>query len=705
MTTKETPSQENRQQSWVAALALLRPQIAYGLLALAVLLAGFSVWMAVKYHWDAAPAIFWGGSIAVVALGAGLWFLLDESPDLAGLESGRALVLIVGGLSGFATWLVSVWLVVKWRATLLGGLEAWQGENRWQLWVCLLAMFGALALMFFSLLPARVAVRTSAGLRRLIFGYNSVLTGLLLLAILLVLNVLIYSYFPAASDWTEESIYSLSDQSKNVLKSLDKPTKVYALFPRGTLEARELDTLLENCRVVNDKFDYEFVSPDLNIARLRELKSQYQVGDREGVLVVYGPEQQPSYQFIKYTDLFANDPNPDPTSKKSRFYFKGEDALVSTLSFLEQGKTKSVIYFTQGNGELDLKDSSASQPGQGAGTLKDRLQKANYDVKGLQISALPGKKSKDDTVISDKVPDDAEVVVVAGPTRQLPDYALKALRDYMNPTGDKAKKGKLVVLLDTPLDINHKLVHTGLESLLSEYNVEVGDNRVLALPNNITGNDPTNVLVFTDPRGTNPVAEAFRGKGFVMPRLRTVKPRPSPGPGGGSVYTADSLLFTIPDLDCWTETNFNADPTETIARLRKDEAFRKQFAEKTLAQEPLSVAVTVTEPAAPRTGDPHEFMRQQADQKPRLVVFGSSAFASNRYMTEGSGSASFPLLNSTLSWLRERPSNIGIEPKKRNVFVLNVSDDTLLRMQFLPTLVVLLGIVCVGSGVWLVRRR
>ena len=138
---------------------------------------------------------------------------------------------------------------------------------------------------------------------------------------------------------------------------------------------------------------------------------------------------------------------------------------------------------------------------------------------------------------------------------------------------------------------------------------------------------------------------------MVMPRLRTVKPRPNAGPPGSSVYTADSLLLAPDRLGVWAETNFSAQPSQLIANMAKDPA----LADKTLSQEPLSVAVTVTEPQPPKPGgDPHDFMRQM-EQKPRLVVFGSSAFASNPLMTERAGGAYFTLLNSTLSWLREHP--------------------------------------------------
>ena len=138
--TSNVNSDHGRQQPWVTALGVLRKQVSYGLFAAAVLLAVFTAWMIFKYHWESAPAVFWGSSIAFITLGAGLWFLLDESPDVAGLESGRALVLIVGGLSGFATWLVSLWLAVStwgWvRVWMAGGggalllLPGWAAKVR-----------------------------------------------------------------------------------------------------------------------------------------------------------------------------------------------------------------------------------------------------------------------------------------------------------------------------------------------------------------------------------------------------------------------------------------------------------------------------------------------------------------------------------------------------------------------------------------------
>src|SRR5262249_10309507 len=157
---------------------------------------------------------------------------------------------------------------------------------------------------------------------------------------------------------------------------------------------------------------------DLDPAKMRKLMSDYQFNERQGLIVVYGEEGKAEYQIIKDSDLFAVDPtHPD------RFNFKGEDALMTALSYLEEGKSRPVVYFTQGNGEMDLNDTSSAQDGQGLGALRERLQKGNYEVKGLQFSPASNVKTKSPLIVSsDRVPDDAEVVVVAGPRLALPDY-------------------------------------------------------------------------------------------------------------------------------------------------------------------------------------------------------------------------------------------------------------------------------------------
>jgi hypothetical protein len=80
--------------------------------------------------------------------------------------------------------------------------------------------------------------------------------------------------------------------------------------------------------------------------------------------------------------------------------------------------------------------------------------------------------------------------------------------------------------------------------------------------------------------------------------------------------------------------------------------------------------------------------------------------ASNRATSERRGNDTYyEIIANTLDWLREKPSNIGIEPKTRNVFTIDRENTSLSRMILLPAALMLLGILGLGTGVWIVRRQ
>jgi hypothetical protein len=709
MATNTTPTPP---QDWLTNLSQRRRPLAYGFLGVAAAFAALAVVLFIKYREEYAVIGVWAGLLGAIALGGGVWLLLTEGqPRAESAEESRLLVLAVGGLAGFATWVLSLTLGFRWRETILGGTEAWQGEKWWQLWVFFLAMFGGLALIFVSLLPARAAERTNPGLRRLVYLFNAGLTGLLVLAILTVVNVLVYNYFPTSFDWTSSRIYSLSDRSKNILKALDKPTTVYVVMVESNdTTFSEVRTLMDNCRAVNDRLRVEYVPPDRSPARVRELQSTYQFNEREGLIVEYGIPGKAEHQVIKASEIFVSDPTSmrGPGSRP-RFIFKGEDALMTALNALEEGKSKPVVYFTQGNGELDLNDFDSAPDGYGASELKNRLQKANYEVKGLQLGPGAGRAKGEQVKVANQVPADADIVVVAGPRNPLPDVALKALHDYMNPADKDAskKKAKMLVLTEVVLDPAKNQVRTGVEELVGVFNVQVGNDRVLCLPiSNLNRGDPVKVPVVGTRRSLNPVAKLFSRGGFVLlPNVRTVQPRPTPPnmPPMANRFQAETLLVA-PGQICWVETNLRADVSQVVESLLKNE---KEQDEKLDQDKTHSVAVAVGEPQPPPANDPHAMMNPAAggEPKPRLVVIGSASFASNAFTAESSGRPNYDLVASCLSWLRERPSSIGLEGKSREFFVLNPKPEEVTRMRWLPAPMMLLGVVVLGTGVWLIRRR
>src|SRR5262249_44378700 len=144
------------------------------------------------------------------------------------------------------------------------------------------------AIMFISLQTARTEVRHNPGLRRLLFGYNTVLTSELLFLLLAAANVFAYTKLPNLIDSTETGIYKLSDRSIQLLRALDKPTHIYLLMSSEEDGYEELNTLLTIAQEYSPRLSVETLSPGLNSGRIRELMRDYPQIESRGVLIVYG---------------------------------------------------------------------------------------------------------------------------------------------------------------------------------------------------------------------------------------------------------------------------------------------------------------------------------------------------------------------------------------------------------------------------------
>jgi hypothetical protein len=600
------------------------------------------------------------------------------------------LVLLVGTVVGMVMVAVGVYLTFRWWSYVTGGLQEWH-KNWWRLMLCELTVFGGLAVMFVSLQLARSEERTNPGLRRLLYGYNAALSALLVVTILVHLNVLAYfpvwplRYAHATYDWSGSNLYSLSPASKEFLSKLKEPVTVYVLLPNGDPTLYEVRGLLDNSKVADPNIKVIEYQPDLSREQVNNLVKQYQLPEREGLLVVYGPEGDQKHEFISANDLTAPSFGQRPGDKE-KIEFKGESALIKTLNTLSEGQ-KPVIYFTQGNGELDLNNFDTNKDDVGIGVLKERLGRANYEVKPLELGAG-----------HDKVPDDASVVVVARPTLALPPQAISALRFYLKPSDPKAKKGKLIALFDVVTDTKGAMVHTGLEALLkTEFNVQVDDDRIVAA----RSRNPLQVPVLGNAASDNPVAVSFQRTAIPMYEVRTVEPAERNGPAPTD-YRADIILAAAPGAMIWKETNLKTDVVKQVDSLRTPDRLG-ELLEK-ISRQPLPVAVAVSEMGAPSNpADPHAFMNRK--QQPQLLVYGDATWATNGFMGEG---GLFDLFTASVSWLRDRPDVSSVtDTKERKAFILRPEDPSafLTRVVFLPLGLLAVGIVGLGGGVWWVRRR
>jgi hypothetical protein len=665
-------------------LAANPQKVLIGLLVLLFALLLIPIVLLIKSKWAVSPQLV----IVIAALlkieiiiAAVVYFAVGAQSTLIGADRLRVLVLTLTALIGANAALLGLGLPFtdRLKPIFSAGIEGWRA-NKSALALCGGLLVGGLMLMFLGVQLARSFERTRTDMRRVLYGFNAFLSCALLLAALGLFNVMAYSgvgpfkWFDKTIDWTSSKIYTLRDTSRSLLENLKQPVKVYIMLPNEGSH-RDVTTLLDNCRSVTDQISWQNVSRDRDSGTLSKLQKDYQFRAAAGLLVVYGSGDNEVWEFIKEADL-ANQSGQS----------KGEAALVKTIDYLASGKAKAKIYFTQGQGELNVQQRGAMGADDTMSALWERLGRGNYELKELKFSA-------DVT----RVPPDADVVVIARPTKQFSAQALTALDDYMK---DGKKKGKLFILFDvyTP---GNKWAVTGLEKFVEKFNVKVNEDRVL----DADARNPAILGAVTNLRSPTPIGPAYwsqRGPFvFRLVDARSVDPLGAGAEAGGR-FTTEPLMFAGQPGSIWVEKDLAVDADKLAAQIRQDPALRDKLTPEKL----VSVAVTVSESkSAPMRGNPHENFG--GDQQPRMIVLGDSTWISDPEITGQMGSANFSLFGACLSWLRERPDITpgADESAERPVYQLNVKGLSLWQLFFQPLTLMVLGVLGLGGAVWVARRR
>ena len=275
----------------------------------------------------------------------------------------------------------------------------------------------------------------------------------------------------------------------------------------------------------------------------------------------------------------------------------------------------------------------------GFSDAKKALEGANYEVKPL-ILARDGK-----------VPDDAAVVIDPGPRTDPLAPEVDALTAYL------AKAGKLLVMVDP-------FQNEGMKKFLATYGVDLGDDLVIESNpiGQMFGIGPEVPLV--QQYEPHPITRDMGGITTLFPLTRSVSPSRTPPPGAN----VQPLIKTSPQS--WGETD--------RAALNRGEA---RPDDKDIKGPPIAVVIT--------------------KDKARIVVYGTSNFASNQFLNlQGNRD----LFLNTVSWLAEQEDQISIRPKetKSTPVFLTAQQGWLV---FLLPVVVLPAIVLAGGVVAAVRRR
>src|SRR6266545_1915505 len=248
-----------------------------------------------------------------------------------------------------------------------------------------LAWAGLICVLAYTLGQWREIVKVFAR-RQTRYGTLAATSVLVVLGILIAINY-IGSRQNKRWDLTANKQFSLSDQSKNVIAKLDAPLQVMVFaqepeFPRYQDKMKEYE-------YASKKVSTEYIDPNKKptVAKQNQIQ-QY------GTIV---------FNYKGRTERVTSDSEQDITN-----------GIIKVVT----GQQKKV-YFTQGHGEKD----HASSERDGYNAIAAALGRENYTVDRLVVAQQGA------------IPDDAAVVVVAGPKIDFLPSEMEPLKTYLDKGG------------------------------------------------------------------------------------------------------------------------------------------------------------------------------------------------------------------------------------------------------------------------------
>lgn len=485
-------------------------------------------------------------------------------------------------------------------------------QREWNLWLQISLGLIVVGLAVYAILdPNRVRMALTG--RQARYGSNALILTLAFLGILIVINYLIYQN-SKRWDLTEDKQYTLAKETIDTLQSLEEPVEAQAFFSqrRSTDQAR---SLLEQYAFNSDgKFSYSFIDPESQPVLAEQAKVT-----RDGTIVLLMGENQQQVTVVSEQELTGG--------------------LVRLMN-----PEQSTVYFLTGHGEHSPEETGDQSYSQ----VKTALEGKNYAVKTLNLLA------------TNQIPEDAKLVIIAGPQKPLSSAEVDLLSLYL-------ANGGAIIVMEDPLPVTQfeDAPDPLADYLTQTWGVTLGKDFVI--------DTNSNQLSFAIGAqwGSHAIASQLGQFVAVFPTARSVSV--GSAPDGVSQST---IVSTI--AQAWGESDLAAIEAQSM-EIRPDEGV------DVIGPVPLAVAA------------------ENFDTKGRIVVFGDADFAIDvNFPAYGNGD----LIVNSVDWAIGQENLISLTPKDTTQRLIVPPQKVQMNLLMVGTVIVLPGLALLaGIVVWIQRRR
>lgn len=492
-----------------------------------------------------------------------------------------------------------------------------------------LALAGLGVTVLYALSQWRDIARSFQG-RGVRYGSIAASSVLVLLAILVGVNW-ISSRQNKRWDLTAAQQFELSAQTKQILGKLTKPLSI-KVFYGNQVSADQFRDRLAELQYISKQISVEYIDADKD------------------------PLQAKASGIEQYgTILFGYDGRTEKATSSD------EAAIANALKKLTEGKAKKV-YLVQGHGEHD---TAGTDQNTSYSAIQTALQSDNFEVAKLTLAQ------------QSKVPDDATMVIIAGPKTDFLQTEMDALRGFLR------RGGKLFMLLDPP-DKADAPPLANLIGLAKEWGIDVGNDLILdPVGQQMAGSAGAPVAMPVQ----HPITDKF-GYLTAFPLARSV----TPIQGGTNGKVAQKLLETSPQS--WAKADFKPLLSPTQGQPAKP----TRDLDKGDKPGPVSIAAAASA-AAPDAPPP--VTPDAPKQESRVVVVGDSDFVSNRAINFGGNKDLFLNMG---NWLAQQENLIAIRSRDPEDRRLTMTQDQSDRVFYITVLIIPALLFFNGAWIWWKRR-
>ena len=204
-------------------------------------------------------------------------------------------------------------------------------------------------------------------------------------------------------DLSSEKLYTIGDQTKEVLDNLDKDVELYLIAQEGT-ESSDIQRLLERYEERNEHITVEQRDPAVYPTFTQQYTSDSV--NNNSIIVVCGDKSR----VVDYSDMYETSINYQTYTQETTA-FDGEGQLTSAINYVIS-EDMPILYTLEGHDEISMSTN-----------MTETIQKANIEIQSLNL------------LTQDAVPEDASCLLIYSPATDISEDEAAKIINYLENGG------------------------------------------------------------------------------------------------------------------------------------------------------------------------------------------------------------------------------------------------------------------------------